>query len=116
MPRLSNTRKNPSIPNVNHDGIDRFIQGIVNGTTIGFKYFDMQGKRLLIITMRGTAVRKMRILAGTQSTGEITVTPSEKWTNASTIIEFTGITALNFYYSGNGKCDYLNFKMDILQE
>lgn len=39
MPHLSNVRKNPPAPNVNHEGEIRFIKDVTKGTMIGYKYF-----------------------------------------------------------------------------
>ena len=43
MPHATNTMVNADIPFITHDGAERFITNIREGTLIGFKYFDLRG-------------------------------------------------------------------------
>ena len=53
MPHATNTMVNADIPYITHDGDERFITNIKDGTMIGFKYFDLRGAKKLSIRARG---------------------------------------------------------------
>ena len=96
-------------PFITHEGDERFITGIRNGTVIGFKYFAIDGKRTLSVTIRGKAEGKMKIMADEKKLGEITISTAEDWTDNSAKIEFQGVTKLTFRFTGKGRCDFLSF-------
>lgn len=96
-------------PFITHNGAERFITGIRNDTVIGYKYFELHGKRKLTAATRGTARGRMEIFAGGQKIGEIPITPSDKWRDSTTEIEYSGVAALDFRYIGRGRCELLSF-------
>ena len=55
MPHATNTVVNADIPFITHDGDERFITNIKDGTLIGFKYFDLREAKKLSIKARGEA-------------------------------------------------------------
>ena len=99
-------------PFITHGGNERFITGIRTTTVIGYKYFDLYGKRKLTVTTRGRAEGMMEVYAGKRKIGEIGVKPSEDWKENSAQIEHKGPTALYFRFLGNGRLDFLAFRFD----
>ena len=101
-------------PFITHDGEEHFITGIQNGTVIGYKYFSLQGKNRLTITTRGTAQSMMEVWTEETKLGEVRLTPCEEWKDSHTEIDFYGVTAIQFRYIGDGRCDFRQFTWEAL--
>lgn len=99
-------------PYITHEGDERFITGVRNGTVIGFKYFELNGSKRLTVETRGSAEGRLEILAGEEKLGEIGIATSMVWTKASEDITFNGTSALFFRFVGSGKCDFLQFSFE----
>lgn len=99
-------------PFITHDAEGRFITGIRDQTVIGYKYFRLLGAYRLRITTRGSANGEMEVYAGSQKLGSIPILPSECWVESSAQVQYNGVTALEFRYSGKGRCDFQIFCFD----
>ena len=109
MPHLSNVRKNPPSPNVNHEGELRFIKDITKGTMIGYKYFSFSGTTRLKVTYRGSG-GEMKILIGEKQVGNLQLPTAKNWAESNeTTLDVSGTHALYFFYQGSGKIDLLDF-------
>ena len=109
MPHLSNVRKNPPSPNVNHEGELRFIKDITKGTMIGYKYFSFSGTTRLKVTYRGSG-GEMKILIGEKQTGNLQLPTAKNWAESNeTTLDVSGTHALYFFYQGSGEIDLLDF-------
>ena len=109
MPHLSNVRKNPPSPNVNHEGELRFIKDITKGTMIGYKYFSFSGTTRLKVTYRGSG-GEMKILIGEKQVGNLQLPTAKNWAESNeTTLDVSGTHALYFFYQGSGEIDLLDF-------
>ena len=109
MPHLSNVRKNPPLPNVNHEGELRFIKDITKGTMIGYKYFSFSGTTRLKVTYRGSG-GEMKILIGEKQGGNLQLPTAKNWAESNeTTLDVSGTHALYFFYQGSGEIDLLDF-------
>lgn len=108
MPHLSNMKKSPPAPNVNHEGELRFVKDITKGTLTGYKYFRFAGETILRIRYRGTG-GKMKVLAGEEQAGEFRLEASSEWRESEELaIRVSGIWPLYLLYQGKGKIDLLD--------
>ncbi|MCD8068239.1 MAG: hypothetical protein LUE87_05030, partial [Lachnospiraceae bacterium] len=114
MPHATNTVVNADIPFITHEGNERFITNIQDGTLIGFKYFAFEGACSMTVTTRGDAGEL--IVAADEACrkvlAEISFAESADWmTSEAVIIKKTGTAALYFKYRGAGKVDFLEFEL-----
>lgn len=108
MPHGSNSIYTDSFPNVNHDGNDRYIAEICNGTLIGYKYFQFEDVRSICATFRGDAqgVLELSTEIGGEKIGEIPVTASDTWMDADVSVSVeNGVHALYLTFKGTGLMD-----------
>ncbi len=103
-------------PYIAHDGRERFIGNIGDGTWIVFKYFFFHGKMRLSALSRGTACGVLEIYADNTPLGALQIRPREVWRGSGTAFTRTGTAALKFHYRGSGKMDLLSFTFDREQE
>ncbi len=112
MPHISNHKKNPPVPNVNHEEDKRFIKDIDNGTLIGYKYFDFCGATELSVTYRGTGGLLEVSTDGESACAIMKLVPTADWkTSAKVSFRAEGKRALYFSYRGKGKIDLLDFTL-----
>jgi len=108
MPHGSNRIFEDMIPNVTHEGNERFIGEISNGTNIGFRYFRYDQNSNLGIVYRGQAEGTLYIsqsYKGKRLT-EISIVPQTQWTENSISVNFeNGDKGLYFEYEGKGYFD-----------
>ena len=97
--------------NKQHEEDCRYITGIRDSTDIGFKYFDLQGKKKLTVSTRGKASGSLEIRIGAVLAGIIAINPSDSWIESSTEIEYTGVAPLYFCYVGSGWTDFKAFSL-----
>ena len=118
MPHATNTMVNADIPFITHDGEERFITNIKDGTLIGFKYFDLRGAKKLSIRARGgegtfivacdeACSRPIGGISGKKTQGEQT-----GWRCGSTALDLCGIETpeyapLYLKFAGEGPVDLL---------
>ena len=113
MPKLSNTRKNPSIPNVSHEGSKHFIRAITDKTMVGYKYFSFCGETSLCLTYRGDG-GQVFVSVGDCEVGKISLPSAKTWQNSEGItIQASGKQPLYFVYHGTGKIDLLQFELEV---
>lgn len=90
------------------------IKGMRDGSTAGFKYFDLGGTARVTVTVRGGAgtVAVKSDLRG-RPAGMIELINTGGWQCRSTLISLpAGKTALYFTYIGKGKIDFLSFRLE----
>ena len=108
MPHGCNKIYDYSIPNVNHQGEDRFISEITDKTMIGYKYFEIRDNKKLKILYRGNANGTLAVAfePDGDARGEFEIRSSSKWAEISADVSFeNGITAIYLKYSGVGMFD-----------
>lgn len=102
MPHISTDGCEEDIPYITHEGEERFISDISEGTRIGYKYFAFRGSVMLGLTIRGNAKGRFKVLAGEEAVGEVLVTASDEWKHVEARIDVTGSKALYLDYEGEG--------------
>lgn len=93
------------------------IHNIVNGTMIGYKYFEFQGVKELKLDCRGKAKGRFAVRTDVQGTvfGEIPVEiDSEDWTEVKAEVRIPdGVHALYLEYAGEGAPDMVSFSICV---
>ena len=118
MPHATNTMVNADIPFITHEGDERFITNIKDGTLIGFKYFDLRGARELSIRFRGGSGAFLIACdeACKKIIGGISLKDAREdgtgWSKASAPLELAaaedaGCTPLYLKFAGEGPADLL---------
>jgi FOG: WD40 repeat len=108
MPHGCNKIYDCSIPNVSHQGEERFISEVSDGTMIGYKYFEIRDNKKLKILYRGNANGTLAVAfePDGDARGEFEIRSSSKWAEISADVSFeNGITAIYLKYSGVGMFD-----------
>ena len=105
MPHCTNTILEDDIPYITNDGDERYITGITEGTTIGYKYFDFAGKTGLAICYRAEGQGKLEAYAGDDKAGEFMIDNAEDWTTAGVEIKAEGTKALYLKYTGTDRME-----------
>jgi hypothetical protein len=101
-----------AIPHITHQGDERFITGISNGTLIGYKYFAFNGKTRLRLHLRGEAQGDLIILANDEKLTKIALKPAGNWTAFEAPVETCGTKALYIKFSGEGNFDFISFEFE----
>ncbi|MCD8068316.1 MAG: hypothetical protein LUE87_05425, partial [Lachnospiraceae bacterium] len=109
MPHVSTEPIPQSIPYITHQGNDRYITDISDGTMIGYKYFVFDGEKTLTLRLRGKAQGTILVSADDHALGEISVEPTEEWTDCSLKISEGGVHALYLRFQGEGSLDLMEF-------
>lgn len=93
---------------------EQFISQIMDGTVIGYKYFEFCGKLTLKLTYRGNAkgIFEISDKADGESIGKISLIPADCWSTACTEIEMEGVSALYLRYIGSGSVQLLSFQFE----
>ena len=102
MPHQTQKSITRILPHITHEGDIRFISEIVNGTRVGYKWFDFSGKTDFTITYRGTAKGSIHISADGENIAAIAVEPNEEWSKASAILYLEGKKQLDLIFEGSG--------------
>lgn len=116
MPHGSNRKIKKPIPCVYSRNGERFVHRVSNGTWVGYKYFDFQGKNTLYITIRGEASGKLEICDQLKGNpiADIPIVADSQWHSVSAVVPFVkGKGALYFHYVGKGSVDILDFSFDV---
>ena len=111
MGHIVNSVSHVDRPYITHEEDCRYITGIRDNTVIGYKYFDLQGRKRLTVSTRGTASGTLEIRAGAVPIGTVVINPSDSWSQNATEIEYTGVAPLYFYYVGSGRMDMKGFEI-----
>ena len=91
---------------------NQYINNLTDGSTAGYRYFDLQRAHKISIQVRGTANGQIIIRKGKDGPeiARIPVTPQDEWTQFSSSMNYVpGIAALYFTYYGQGTLDFLSF-------
>lgn len=110
MPHIDPKGYVEEMPYITHDGDERFITDIHNGTMIGYKYFSFSEPVNLEICVRGEASGKFEVQVGEEIVGELEITSSDVWKKLSTKICTEGVKPLYLKYTGEGKVDFCFFE------
>lgn len=108
MPHGCNKIFTDSFPNVNHEGEDRFVSEISDGTLIGYKYFEIKGNQELKITYRGNAEGTLAVTTEENGKvlGEFHIENKSDWTEiAANVLFEDGIVPIYLKFSGTGMFD-----------
>jgi hypothetical protein len=108
MPHVTNRIVNAAIPYVTHNGDDRYITNIKDGTQIVYKYFDFLGPVELSITLRGTGSGRLTVSTNEFIQGFIPVQPAEEWYQRSIKLDALGKAALKLEYQGDESVDLIS--------
>ncbi len=94
----------------------QYVANVRDGTTVGYKYFDLHGLSKVSVTVRGRA--SGQIIVCSDPSGETVVAriacivDGRRWTTASASAHVAdGPTALYFTYRGVGSVDLLEFEL-----
>lgn len=111
MEHGSNRKKKSKHPCVSSGDRQQFVRNIVDGTLIGYKYFQFKGKTDLSVVFRGNGQGTLEIMTSEKEKkiAEIPVSPSENWKKYTVSFEVNGTHPLYFFYKGNGTFDFLEF-------
>lgn len=115
MPHATNRIVNADIPYITHQGqgenAKRFITNIMDGTTVGFKYFAFAGKTKLTVTIRGGA-GCFDVYTDEEKHGEISFSAKDSWHTESLCFPVEGTHALYLRFRGTQRCDLLDICFD----
>lgn len=105
MPHQETKRIEEVMPHITHEGAERFISEIVDGTMIGYKYFEFDGSKIFSVKYRGKGTGVLRICTDEKELGKIVVNPAASWTEASMKYQKEGVHAFYLYFEGEGTLD-----------
>lgn len=112
MPHATNRVVNEDIPYITHTGegtgAQRFITNIMDGTTVGFKYFAFTGDTRLTITVRGGGA--FEVFTSERKQGELVFSAREDWHEASLTFSAIGVKALYLRFHGEGRAELLTIR------
>lgn len=103
------------LPCVTHEGDERFITGIIDGTIVGYKYFSFEGSVQLTLTMRGTAEGMIIMSDGNDKLGSLSIHPITEWTDCAVPLRADGIKPLFLRYQGNGEMDLKDIHFEAIK-
>lgn len=118
MPHISNKRWDKPIPKPTFDDRDHFVTGIVNGVTVGFRYFDCVGDANLRISYRGRGSGKLMVSRsiGGDAMAELTIADAQEWTQTSCQVPFPdGKIALYLRCVGDAAVDLLQIELEKIK-
>ena len=115
MPHCTNTRLEEKLPCITHEGEERFITDISDGTKIGYKYFDFQGVYRLTLSYRAEGEGVWEIWTDQEKAAEVMSGQAQQWKKVSADLELYGKQALYFVYRGSGTADLLEFSLEKLK-
>ena len=99
--------KKDDCPYLTNEADTRFAANITDGTRVGFKYFDFDGKVKLSAVVRGDGVGFLFIRTEDALLGALKITPSTDWRNTSASVTAYGKQALYLDYEGTGSLELL---------
>ncbi len=107
MPHAQTDPCQEKIPYITHNGNERFIADISDGTLVGYKYFQFTGSVDLSLRVRGNAEGRFCICTEDGYVGEVAIHPSKDWADFKTTIHVQGKKALYFKFKGDGFAELL---------
>lgn len=101
-----------SQPNIGIRNGELCAASITDKTVIGFKYFDFQKPKQLVVTTCGSSgILEVHLSLSDTALAEIPVKKSDNWIETQVSLPVVkGIYPLRFIYQGNGKINFLKFK------
>lgn len=106
MPHIGPKGTSALVPYITDQSGEQFIADITDGTRIGYKYFLFDGKKILLLTVRGSGKGTFEGYAGKDKMGEIFFSGSAEWTQIPIKVEAWGEQVLYLRYRGSGKVDF----------
>lgn len=106
MPHATNRAVNADIPYITHGNDERYITNVMNGTLVGFKYFDFNEPCILTVTYCGKG-GKISVSLGDNCCGAITLNASKDWSDASISLPKAGVNALYLTFNGDDPIELL---------
>ncbi len=103
MPHACREDVTEGTPIITHEGGTHFLDDLVDGVTIGYRFFAFRGESTLTLTLRGTLNGVLRFRTENQPLGEMQVHPVCDWTEVSLTVNAWGDHALYIDVSGTGK-------------
>lgn len=91
----------------------QYIKGLRGGAIVGYKYFLLQGKTKLSVTMRGDSGKLLiKTEKDAKPLGAIVLEKTRGWKSFEAVLDLPAAkSALYFMYEGNGKADLLSFSL-----
>ena len=96
------------------DNGDQYIANMRDGAVAGFKYFQMDGPKTILVELRGTASGSMRVSDSPDFTNGAVIPVSlnnSTITVGGTLDVGTGKKALYFQFCGTGAVDFIAFEL-----
>lgn len=91
-----------SMPHIDHEGSERFVSEITDGTRIGYRSFFFDGPCFLALTYEGEGEGAFLVETEERAFGEIPVTGNRQWTRAGLVLSTEGTHTLLLTYHGSG--------------
>jgi arabinoxylan arabinofuranohydrolase len=95
------------IPEIVHQGEERYIRHITNGTSITYKYFQFEGQAQLTVTTRAHGNGQFVVKAGETVVGTISILPSTEWQDHRGSLDTQGTSAITLTFKGTGSVELL---------
>ena len=120
MPHITNTLIQEDMPFITNDGEERYITGVKNGVTVGYKYFAFDGKTKITLTYRGAGegsihaylIDRGQILTAESQVpekasyqAEAKICPHKTWDTAAFSLDAVGEYALYLTFEGENSIE-----------
>lgn len=114
MPHGSNRTQKAPVPFITHQGEERYITQIREGTVIGYKYFVLKYARSVSVTVRGGGgVMEVRTVWDGPICASIPVEKASDWTRFSAPLRAAdGVQPLYFRWQGKEPVELLEFYLN----
>ena len=100
------------MPFITHQGEERFITAVTEGTRIGYKYFAFEGMTCLTLCARSTEGGSFSICLEDRKLGEIPVSADSSWENNTLTFDYTGHAGLYLTWHGSGTAELKSLSFD----
>lgn len=110
MPHLINGVWPENIPCITHQGAQRFVGSIGDGTDLRYKYFRFDGDTRLTVETRGQGEGDLLCFAGEKQVASIPVLPGEKWHLSECRFSEMGVFSLTLRFCGRGTIDLMTIR------
>lgn len=118
MPHQGNGFIKKDIPYITCAGGERIVVA-TNKSTIGYKYFEFQDIKTIIVTIRGSGNGTLEVRTKPEGSicGKIPIQPSDQWNNDNIAVSIPdGVHALYFRFCGTGKLNFKQFTFSNEEE
>ncbi|HZG87980.1 alpha-N-arabinofuranosidase [Paenibacillus sp.] len=114
MPHITNRKSPFDIPFITHEGDQRYVTNVKQGTLIGFKYFTFDGPIVLKVVTRGSGRGKFSVSTGAGEAGFIRLAGSDTWGESEVVLDVRGTLPLYFTYHGEDAIEFLSFRFEAV--